>query len=979
MGRALHAWRAALLMSAVSLAPQARADEFDVLRLKWQNRAASAPALPAGDPDLRAQDNAGNAAAQQYWSTMNLGAARAALWPDLPLGTVSANVTASFTRLNALAAAYGTTGSPLQGNAAVLAAVVDGLDWMVAHAYTAGGTAYDNWWDWQIGAPAALNAAVAAAYAALTPAQVDAYMAAIDHYMPDPTRRANLDGTLSATVETGANRLDKAFVAVMRGILGKSSAKIAAGRDAIGQALGYVASGDGFYADGSFVQHTHEPYVGAYGTVLVTNIARLYYLLNGSSWPVTDPGYLAPYDWAMRAFRLYLYDGAMMDNNRGRSIARQHTPDHVAGRGAIAAMAELAQVLPEPQAGVLKSMLKGQVQRDTTFGASYFTPVATGTAGVMQGVSAFDIALLKGILADDGIAAAPEPEGARYLPATDRAVQRRDGHAYAVSLFSSKRMSAFEYGNGENYRGWWTGMGMTYLYNGDLGQYGGNYWATVDMARLAGTTTDGSGTGEPVAWKFYGNTKNTVGGAELNERFATVAMDFATLNVTGTSLAGKKAWFLFGDRVVAVGAGISSASGAGVETIVDNRALNAAGDNALTIDGIAKPASPGWSEAVAGTGWAHLAGSAAGADIAWVFPDRPVLAGLRETRTGSWRTVNKAGSTDSVSASYLSLALDHGIDPAGAAYTYIVLPDRTPQEAAAFAAANPVTVLERSTSAIAVRDGEQGLTGAIFWADAAKTVSAGGQPWLTSDRRAVVTVQQQGTDLQLAVADPTQVNTGTINLELNRAAQAVVSTDPAITVTQTTPTIRMAVAVNGSAGASYHARFTLDSTVALYPAADAFVRDGTYAATNYGTAAMLTVKEDAAGYRRRSVLKFDLSSLTGAVASAKLRLTPTSVGTAPGIVHRLYQLAGDAWTETGISWNTVPANGSLLGSWTVPAAGTPVEVDVTAAVAGALAGGKVLALEVEAAANHGSAGSVDYAARENGNAGLRPVLVIDID
>jgi hyaluronate lyase len=75
----------------------------------------------------------------------------------------------------------------------------------------------------------------------------------------------------------------------------------------------------------------------------------------------------------------------------------------------------------------------------------------------------------------------------------------------------------------------------------------------------------------------------------------------------------------------------------------------------------------------------------------------------------------------------------------------------------------------------------------------------------------------------------------------------------------------------------------------------------------------------------------------------------------------------------------VPANGSLLGSWTVPAAGTPIEVDVTAAVAGALAGGKVLALEVEAAANHGSAGSVDYAARENGNAGLRPVLVIDID
>jgi hypothetical protein len=31
-------------------------------------------------------------------------------------------------------------------------------------------------------------------------------------------------------------------------------------------------------------------------------------------------------------------------------------------------------------------------------------------------------------------------------------------------------------------------------------------------------------------------------------------MDYATLNVTAAALLGKKAWFLFGDRVVAMGA-----------------------------------------------------------------------------------------------------------------------------------------------------------------------------------------------------------------------------------------------------------------------------------------------------------------------------------------------------------------------------------------------------------------------------------------
>jgi hyaluronate lyase len=967
---------AGLLLAGVLAHLPVRADEFDDLLLKWKNRAASAPALSATDSDVLAQGDASNATAQQYWTRMDRSASRTALWSDLPLGTDSASVTSSFTRLNALATAYATSTSPYYQNAEVLAAVIAGLDWMVANAYMAAGTGYDNWWDWQIGAPTTLSAAMATLYAALTQAQIASYIAAIDHYVPDPTLRANLDGTLSATVETGANRLDKAFVIVMRGVLGKSSAKIAAGRDAISQTLAYVTSGDGFYKDGSFVQHTHEPYVGAYGTVLISDIANLYYLLNGSTWAVTDENYLAPYDWAMQAFRPLIYSGAMMDNNRGRAIARQYAPDHVAGRQAVAVLAELAQVLPEPQASTLKSVLKGYVQRDTSFGSSYFTPVTAGTSGATQGVGTFDIALLKGIVNDTAITAAPEPVQTHYLPASDRAVQRRDGYAYAVSLFSSKRMSAFEYGNGENYRGWWTGMGMTYLYNGDLTQYGGNYWATVDMTRLAGTTTDHSGSGEPVAWKFYGNTKNTVGGAELSGLYATVGMDFATLNVTGSSLFGKKAWFLFGDRVIALGAGITSTGGANVETVVDNRALNAAGDNALTVNGNAKSAIPGWTEALSATSWAHLAGSAAGADIAYVFPDQPAVTGLRETRAGSWSAVNTAGSTGTVSANYLSLALNHGTNPSGAAYSYIVLPGRTPQQAADFASANPISVLERSTTAMAVRDSEQGLVGAVFWADASKTVSAGGQPYLTSDKRAVVTVQQQGTDLQLAVADPTQVNTGTINLELNRAADAVVSQDAAITVTQLTPTIKLAVAVNGSAGASYQARFTLNNTLTLYPSADAYTRDGTYAATNYGTTTTLTVKEDATSYRRKGVLKFDLSSVSGTITSAKLRLTPTSVGTASAITHKLYQSASDGWTEGSITWNTLPANGSLLGSWTVPAANAVVEVDVTSAATGVMGASKLLALEIEAAANYGSAGSVDYAARENSNVSLRPVLVL---
>jgi hyaluronate lyase len=951
----------------------AHADEYDNLRQRWLARITNGT---TADADVAAQIASANATAQTYWSTLQTAPDRTALWPTLPLGTASGNITGSMQRLAALATAYASPASPYYHDAAVLAAVTAAADWLVAQHYSAStASGYDNWWDWQIGTPQALNNLAACLYDALTPAQLAAYLAAIDRFDPDPAWRTNMNGTLSTQAETGANRLDKAFVAVLRGVLGKSDARIAAGRDAISQVYLDVASGDGFYSDGSFIQHSQVPYVGSYGNVLLTDIARLYYLLNGSSWSVTDANVGKPYDWVMRSYRPFVYDGAMMDMERGRAVARQYTTDHIAGRQTVAAIAELAAVLPAVQAVQLQALAKGWMQRDASFGSSYYVPVPTSTAGVTAGLSTYSIGLLKAIENDPAIEAVSEAVATRYLPATDRAVQRRPGHAFGLSMFS-KRISAFEYGGGENARGWWSGMGMTYLYNGDQGQYNGNYWATADMGRLPGTTTDRSGSGTPRTYYFYPNSMGVGGGAELNGQFATAAMDFATLPVTGTSLYGKKAWFLFGDRVVAAGAGITSTDSVAVETIVENRKLNAGGDNALTVNGVAQSSGIGWSETMAGVSWAHLAGSQAGADIGYVFPDLPAVTGLRETRSGAWSSINLSGTTDVHSDNYLSLALNHGSNPAGAGYTYIVLPNYTAAQVAAFAAANPVSVLERSTYATAVRDSEQGLTGVVFWIDTPRTVSAGGAPYLSSDKKAVLTIQERGGQLQLAVADPTQANTGSINLELMRSAGAVISADPAITVTQLSPTIKLSVAASGSAGASRTATFALARSATLSPVADAFVRDGTYAGVNNGSTTMLTVKQAATSYTRKSYLKFDLSAIPGTIASATLKLTATSVGSSSAMTHNLYQTASDSWSESGLTWTNSPANASLLGSWTVPALNSAVQLDITAAASSVMGGSKLLSLEVESAADYGSGGQVDYGARENPNASYRPVLVV---
>ena len=85
----------------------------------------------------------------------------------------------------------------------------------------------------------------------------------------------------------------------------------------------------------------------------------------------------------------------------------------------------------------------------------------------------------------------------------DRVVHRRPGWTFAIAM-SSKRMARYEWGNGENLRGWYVGDGMTYLYNDDQSQFNDAYWPTVDAQRMPGTTVStqprqpggsGSGTG----------------------------------------------------------------------------------------------------------------------------------------------------------------------------------------------------------------------------------------------------------------------------------------------------------------------------------------------------------------------------------------------------------------------------------------------------------------------------------------------------
>ncbi len=96
---------------------------------------------------------------------------------------------------------------------------------------------------------------------------------------------------------------------------------------------------------------------------------------------------------------------------------------------------------------------------------------------------------------------------------------------------------------------------------------------------------------------------------------------------------------------------------------------------------------------------------------------------------------------------------------------------------------------------------------------------------------------------------------------------------------------------------------------------DAHVKS-TSPTTNYGALTTLQLREETAGGTLptyRDYLKFNVTGMTGTVASVKLRLWITDVSTDSGTVYG----TSTAWNEATITWggaNAAPALGSSFGS-----------------------------------------------------------------
>ncbi|MFE7840045.1 polysaccharide lyase 8 family protein [Streptomyces sp. NPDC057474] len=722
--------RRTFLFLAASLAattPAAYADEYDTLRRRWLTIALGAGYDPAAEPYAsRLRETGDRARAFRAAMAPTAGS----LWPGHPFDPPT-GITQSYSRLWTMAQAYAQPGTGTTGDAALLSDVLRGLDHLTATVYNPSTTRYGNWWEWQIGSPRLLLDIVAALYDELTPARRADACEAIDHFVPDSMLR-EYTGT-----STGANRVDLCRSVALRGILGRTPEKIALARDALSPVLPYVTRGDGLYADGSFVQHTWVAYSGTYGQVMLDGLGRLFALLAGSTWEVTDPNRQIVLDGVERAYAPLIHDGLVMDSVNGRAISRGYLKgddrhimrsDHFHGQGIIAAIALLALGATAAERERWHGRIKGWIERDTV------TPILTA-----KQFGFADLARLHAVAASP-VAAAPEPVGHRLFPAMDRAVHRRPRFAVNIAM-ASDRIAHYECGNGENPRGWHTGAGMTLWWAEGHGgradradradQYTDWFWPTVDWYRLPGTTvsTKRLADKEGGEWGAPKPAVRWVGGTTDGE-YAAIGQHLKGL---GSTLQARKAWFCVADAVICLGAGISCADGVPVETVVDNRNLGEADNRAPQI-------------LLRGRRWAHLEGHGG-----WVFPNDPpggALRTLREDRTGAWSDINVTSTAERRTRRWQTLWLDHGTDPVNADYVYLLMPGASRHAVEARAADRRwLSILANDGTCQAVHVPSLGLTAANFW-------QAGTAGPLTASAGASVLVRRRGRTATLCVSEP---------------------------------------------------------------------------------------------------------------------------------------------------------------------------------------------------------------------------------
>jgi hyaluronate lyase len=773
-------------------------DPFGRIEKKFYDFLTGGSSLDTNDPDIVSKLREISNSAKTYWNSMEKAPDRTYIWSSLPMAfgeKVSSfsgpyEMTNTFLRLSVMCQAYRTKGNELYGNKDLGKDLLDAIIWMNENKYKPDRSEFGNWWDWQIGSPLRFIDCIILMKDEMTPNQYQRCVDALLCHVPETTPR-----------EGDANSMWNLFIRLMIGTLSKDDAYIKSVIDGTDDRwFEYTTSRDGFYADGSYIMHGTYPYTGSYGVSGIESLAKLMYLVNGTVYDINPTSKAQAIKWIRESYAPVIYNGLMMDMVRGRAMSRETEGDHSIGHVVVRSIYLITHTIAENDARQLQELIKYWINTATHRSIYYGEDVTNNNNYV------FFINNLKQLMNDPSIPAADKPVFHKQFAAMARIVHSMPEFTFAISMHSDK-VNNYELFNGESLKSWHTASGMTYLYNGDMGQYSDDYWATIDSYRISGTTANRNST-------IPGNKPNGdswVGGTSMDGLYGIVGM---YLKPNGQTLAAKKSWFMFDDEIVALGSGICASDNKVVETIVENRKLKPDNGNIFTVDDNIIPASASIPVLSKPT-WMHLSGNAAKSDIGYYFPVASDVQFVRGERSGNWREVNSGVlmSIDRIlKANYLTLYFDHGNNPVNATYAYVILPDKSAGQVKRYTEKPDIAILENSDDAQGVYEKNLRITCVNFWNDMAKTVGP-----ISTDRKSSVMIRETDTEIFLSVSEPTK-RSGMITVQIGHNALECLTQDENVNVVQLSPAILLTVDVTGKNGMPSFVSFRKGGATAAIPA-----------------------------------------------------------------------------------------------------------------------------------------------------------------
>ncbi len=719
-----------------------------------------------------------------------------------------------YNQINGLARAYACYGGNYYKNAELLDKIKKGLEYGYKFCYgepiLQNGKTWGDWYNWDIAIPEHLLATLMLIHDELSQDEINKYLAPYYALVARPYGTAsNLLAFCRQQVLAGALSRDPMRIAVAN-----EAAKDAyTNLDEIPKNAPVTPTSDGFYSDGSFIQHSTIAYTGSYGMGLLGSTASLIYLTAGGVFEPQGESIRNHYEWIFDAFIPIVYGKSFMSAMNGRDtfIDSDSSKTKLIVQHALT----IITYAPDDVKSRLLPFIKAcMIAFDDDF----------STSAPMHLID-YCIALK----ADSSVTPAAALEVTEIFGAMERAVQHTPKYGVCVAM-SSARIGKYESINTQNEAAWYQGDGMIYIYT-DGYDYNKFFYYFANPYHMPGTTVN-TAKREYKCWSpSLLGTNDYSGGVEHGKYGAAgfvlsynpnAAYSSGTFqSIDATKITAKKSYFFFDNEIVCVGSDIHDKSGTDVLTVIENRMWN--DSDVFSINGEAvnptavavgshSPSAPQTTVNARTMHFTNMGGyvfirtNADGSD-----KDGNILSYAKVTNpfieNGDSQYISNSEKEKMLATkrSFLEITFNHGKgnDSLDGKYAYVYLPNATVQETESYYQSQQVAILARDSNLHAVLETELGVLGCIFFEGTELEISHEKSPISSIQAEtpcAVMISKNADGSYTISLSDPTQTYS---NVKLSFSIDGiseVVSADAGVNASISGSTVTLNASTKGMIG-----------------------------------------------------------------------------------------------------------------------------------------------------------------------------------